>query len=63
MLHRTVPLEVYGPKGTKAMVDHIEAAWGDDVDIRTHGLEHGTATGYQANVHEEEPGVVLEKTG
>ncbi len=63
VLHRTVPLEVYGPKGTKAMVDHIEAAWTEDIDIRVHGLEHGTAVGYQANVHEEEPGVVLRENG
>jgi len=59
VLRRTVPLEVYGPKGTKAMVDHIEAAWRQDIDIRLHGLEHGNATGYRAIVHEIEPGVVF----
>jgi ribonuclease BN (tRNA processing enzyme) len=63
VLHRTAPLEVYGPKGTRAMVDHIEAAWAEDVDIRVHGLEHGTTVGYQANVHEEEPGVVFRENG
>jgi len=59
VLHRTAPLEVYGPKGTKSMVDHIEAAWAADIDIRIHGSEHGNTTGYQANVHEIEPGVVF----
>ena len=59
VLHRTVPLEVYGPKGTKAMVEHIEAAWTEDISIRVGGLEHGTAVGYQANGHEIEPGVVF----
>jgi ribonuclease BN (tRNA processing enzyme) len=59
VLRRTAPLEVYGPKGTKAMVDHIEAAWQQDIDLRIHGLEHGNATGYRANAHEIEAGVVF----
>ncbi len=64
VLHRTQPLTVYGPKGTKAMVDHIEAAWRPDIDIRTHGLEHGNTTGYKANVHEiNGPGVIFRDNG
>jgi len=63
VLHRSMPLEIYGPKGTKAMVDHIEAAWQPDIEIRVHGLEHGNTTGYQANVHEIAPGVVFSAGG
>jgi ribonuclease BN (tRNA processing enzyme) len=63
VLHRTAPLEIYGPKGTQAMVDNIEAAWAQDIDIRIHGLEHGNTTGYKANVHEIELGVLLRENG
>ncbi|HEX4227590.1 MAG TPA: MBL fold metallo-hydrolase [Bryobacteraceae bacterium] len=58
VLGRTQPLEVWGPKGTQAMVNDIEAAWNADIDIRTHGLEHGNDTGYRAIVHEIDPGFV-----
>jgi len=34
VMGRTVPLEVYGPKGLKAMTDHILAAWQDDIKER-----------------------------
>jgi ribonuclease BN (tRNA processing enzyme) len=55
---RTEPLEIWGPKGTQAMVNNIEAAWSADVDIRIHGLEHGNQTGYRTIVHEIDPGFV-----
>src|SRR5262245_26241450 len=31
---RKEPLEVYGPRGIKAMTDHVLEAWADDIDIR-----------------------------
>ncbi len=49
---RAEPLEIYGPKGTRAMVKHIEAAWSQDIHIRVDGLEHANTTGYKAVVHE-----------
>lgn len=58
VMHRTVPLQLYGPSGTQAMVDNIEKAYAEDIDIRIHGLEHEDATGHQVVVHEVEPGVV-----
>jgi ribonuclease BN (tRNA processing enzyme) len=58
IMHRTAPLEVYGPPGIKAMTDHILAAWKDDNDIRINGLEHGNTTGYKVNAHEIGAGVV-----
>ncbi len=63
VLGRTDPLEIYGPKGTKAMADHLEAAWQQDIDIRIHGLEHGNATGYRVTVHEVQPGVIFHDRG
>ncbi len=55
---RREPLEIYGPKGTREMVEHIEAAWRQDIDIRVHGLEHANDTGYKTIVHEVEPGFI-----
>jgi len=59
---RAGPLEVYGPKGIKAMTEHILEAWKEDIWIRTHGVERNLPewndTGYRVNAHEIEPGVV-----
>jgi ribonuclease BN (tRNA processing enzyme) len=58
VLGRTDALEVFGPTGLKAMTDHLLAAYSEDIDIRTNGLEHGNRTGYKVNAHEIKPGVV-----
>ena len=50
------PLDVYGPKGTQDMTDHLLAAWKKDIDIRVNGLEHGNPNAYKVNVHEIAPG-------
>src|SRR5437016_5754294 len=38
VLDRTAPLEVYGPRGTKAMTAHLTAAYIEDVHVRLDGL-------------------------
>ncbi|MFL5617515.1 MAG: MBL fold metallo-hydrolase [Gemmatimonadaceae bacterium] len=58
IMGRTAPLEVYGPEGTAAMIDHLLQAWSADNDIRIHGLEHGNPTGNRAIAHEIKAGVV-----
>src|SRR5256885_1086005 len=58
VMRRKDPLEVYGPAGLKAMTDHILAAYKEDIDIRTNGLEQGNRTGYKVNAHEIRPGVI-----
>lgn len=55
---RTEPLELWGPKGTRTMVEHILAAYREDIAIRSTSLEGSNATGYKVNVHEIEPGDV-----
>ena len=60
VMHRTVPLQLYGPAGTQAMADNIEKAWAEDIDIRVNGLEHNTKEGHQVVVHEIQPGVVYQ---
>jgi ribonuclease BN (tRNA processing enzyme) len=55
---RRGPLDVYGPKGTQDMADHLLAAWKKDIDVRVNGLEHGNPNAYKVNVHEIAPGEV-----
>jgi len=57
---RQGPLEVYGPRGIKAMTDHVLAAWADDIEIRSGPIERPLVSGdgYRVNVHEIQPGVV-----
>jgi ribonuclease Z len=57
---RKVPLEVYGPKGIKAMTEHVLAAYSVDIATRTNpdGNQHDFPQGAAANAHEIRPGVV-----
>lgn len=58
VLEREAPLEVWGPAGTRAMVDHLLAAYAADIRRRIDGLQPQNATGWQVIVHEVTPGVV-----
>jgi ribonuclease Z len=58
VLGRTVPLAVYGPPGTKAMVNHLQAAYAEDIEMRLNGGEPSNKTGYAAAAHEVRAGVV-----
>ena len=63
VMGRKTVMPAYGPHGLKAMVDHIVAAWSEDIDIRTNGLEHEAPGGYRVTVHEIGPGVVYDSAG
>lgn len=58
VLERTDPLEVFGPKGIKAMTEHLLKAYREDIDIRLSGGEPSNKTGYKVIAHEIKPGVV-----
>lgn len=58
LLGRTVPLEVYGPKGIKNMTEHILAAYQEDIKIRRDGMEHESPEGWKVNAHEIHAGVI-----
>jgi ribonuclease BN (tRNA processing enzyme) len=45
------------------MTDHLIAAYREDIDVRTEGLEHEPADGYRVDVHEIAPGVVYDSGG
>ena len=57
-LEREEPLEVYGPKGLKAMTMHLLKAYEADISIRLHGGEPSNKTGHRVIAHEIKPGVV-----
>lgn len=59
-LERDVPLVVYGPPGTKAMVEHLQAAYSADIRNRLEGLEPANENGWRVTVHEIAPGLVLD---
>jgi ribonuclease BN (tRNA processing enzyme) len=59
-LGRRVPMEVYGPKGLKAMTEHLLEAYRVDIDTRTNpdGNQRTFPDGHKVNVHEIVAGVV-----
>jgi ribonuclease BN (tRNA processing enzyme) len=58
VLHRGQPLVIYGPPGTRTMVDHLLAAYREDIAIRVKGLEHGDTAAYRMIVREVAPGEI-----
>jgi ribonuclease BN (tRNA processing enzyme) len=59
-LERRHPLELFGPRGTQQMVDHLLAAYEQDIAVRIEGLEPADTIGYRVNVHEIGPGIVYQ---
>lgn len=57
---RRVPLEVYGPKGLKAMTDRLLEAYRIDIETRTNadGNQREFPDGYKVNAHEITAGQV-----
>lgn len=63
VMGRRAPLVLVGPPGTRTMVDHLLAAWQEDIRVRTDGLERGQRDGHRATVRESEGGVVYDSAG
>lgn len=60
VIGRERPLQVFGPPGIAAMVEHVTAAWAEDIRIRSEGYERNDPEGCRVVVHEVEAGVVYE---
>ncbi len=58
VIGRSAPLKLYGPAGLGDMTKHIMAAWQQDIDIRTKGLEHRSPAGLAVEAHEVSPGPI-----
>jgi ribonuclease BN (tRNA processing enzyme) len=63
IMRRVSPMPVYGPHGLQRMTRHLLAAFAEDIQIRTHGLEREVAGGYRVKVHEIKAGVIYEHDG
>ena len=63
IMRRASPLPVYGPHGLQRMTRHLIAAFAEDIQIRTRGLEREVPGGYRVKVHEIKSGVVYERDG
>lgn len=57
---RRMPLEVYGPKGLKAMTEHLQEAYRIDIETRTNadGNQRDFPEGHNVNVREISAGIV-----
>ncbi len=55
---RQVGLSIFGPPGTKKMVNHIESAWAEDRNIRLHEGEPSVPDAYRFPVQEASDGWV-----
>ncbi len=58
VLERTAPLEVYGPRGTRAMTAHLTAAYIEDQRGRLDGWQPQNRTGQKVVAHEIQAGLV-----
>lgn len=63
IMRRVSPLPVYGPHGLQRMTRHLIAAFAEDIQIRTRGLEREVPGGYRVKVHEIKSGVIYEHDG
>ncbi|MBV6519925.1 MAG: Ribonuclease BN [Gemmatimonadaceae bacterium] len=63
VMGRSRPMRIFGPRGTRAMTDHLAAAWAEDVDIRTNGLERGRPGGQRVDARDVMPGVLYDSAG
>ena len=63
VMGRSTPLRIFGPHGTKAMTDHLLAAWTEDIDVRTNGLEHARPGGQRVDTREIRAGLVYDSGG
>lgn len=60
---RRIPLEVWGPKGTSAMMDHLQQAFAFDIRMRSDPAEKAPADGIRTVSHDIEQGIVFEQDG
>jgi ribonuclease BN (tRNA processing enzyme) len=61
VMGRYEPIAVYGPRGIKAMTEHVLKAWQVDIDVRASGgIDRRRSGGCRVNAHEIVPGVAYQ---
>ena len=63
VMQRRKPLDVYGPVGLRRMTDHLLAAFSEDIEVRTRGLEREVPQWLHVRVHEIQAGVIFDRDG
>jgi ribonuclease Z len=58
ILGRRRALDVYGPKGLRAMTRHVLNAWAIDIEDRVTGIDRLPKAGCRVNAHEITPGMI-----
>lgn len=59
VLEREQPLRVFGPEGTRAMMEHLQKAYQVDIHYRLFGQEPANNSGWRAVVKEVDDGLVF----
>jgi ribonuclease Z len=60
VMGRDQPLEIFGPRGTKKLAEHVTEAYQDDIQYRLSGHEPANQEGWRAIVHEINEGPIYE---
>jgi ribonuclease Z len=60
---RRIPLEVWGPEGTRDMMDHIQQAFAFDIHMRRDVDEKAPGDGIKVVSHDIKQGIVFEQQG
>lgn len=60
---RTTPLHVWGPKGTRRMIDHLQQAFAFDIETRRDKDEKLPSAGIRVESHDVSEGVVYARNG
>jgi ribonuclease BN (tRNA processing enzyme) len=58
VMGRSEPLDVFGPKGIRAMTEHMLMAWQVDIDGRVGGIGDHDPAGCRVNAREIAPGLI-----
>ena len=63
VMGRQTPLVAFGPRGLRAMTDHIIEAWKEDITVRETGLEQEVPGGYRVSVREISTRMLYDSAG
>ena len=60
---RRVPLEVWGPEGTRDMMDHLQQAFDFDIHMRRDVDEKAPGDGIKVTSHDIDQGIIFDQQG
>ena len=63
VMGRRDQMPLFGPPGTGSMVGHIMAAWSEDNQVRSKGLERLPSKGREVNLKETRGGILYDSAG